>query len=205
MKTNATQSKGFAGQNAANSGFTAIAHAKKLENATKLILTTLFMLLFAGFVYWFARQSGGFAKFHPSYFDLALLGLAVMRLGRLVAFSQVMEPLRAPFVETVPDESGAGENVVARGSGLRQALGQMISCPICAGTWIAAGLTYGLYTFPDPTRLFLFMNAGIGIAELLHSLTETLSWSGSQARIQTGKTLRSIKEEHLIAKENESE
>lgn len=167
-----------------------IDHAKNQEYITKVILTAIFVLFFAGFVFWVSKSNHSLPNFKPGIFDLALLGFATLRLGRLIAFSQVMEPLRAPFTDTVPDESGAGENVVARGKGIRKALGQMISCPICAGTWVAAGLTYGLYAFPEPTRLFLFMTAGIGVAELLHSCIEALSWSGSHARAQTGDIIK---------------
>lgn len=179
---------------------------KKLEYTTKVLLTLIFLLGFAGFVGWAINWGDGLASFSPGFFDLALLGLATIRLGRLVAFSQVMEPLRAPFAETVPDESGAGESVIARGTGVRQAIGQMITCPICAGTWVAAGLTYGLYAFPDPTRLFLFMTGGIGIAELLHACIEALSWWGSRTRAQTGEILKGMQAtEHPVAKEKLSE
>jgi hypothetical protein len=175
----------------------------KLEYATKVILLVIFLLLFAGFAYWASNWGARLENFNPGLLDLTFLGFATMRLGRLVAFSRIMEPLRAPFTETRLDDSGAGETVVARGKGVRQALGQMVSCPICAGTWIAAGLVFSLYAFPGPTHLFLLMTAGIGVAELFHSCVEALSWSASLTRARTGETLgRKIGAENLISKEN---
>lgn len=155
-----------------------------------------FFLAFAGFIYWASTWGEGLDTFRLDGLELLLLGFATMRLGRLVAFSQVMEPFRAPFAVTVPDDSGAGESVIARGQGVRQAVGQLITCPICAGTWIAAALVYGLYAFPGPGHVFLYMTAAIGIAEVLHSLTEALCWSSSNARVQAGAHYRKNQLDH---------
>jgi len=66
-------------------------------------------------------------------------------------------------------------------------LGQLITCPICAGTWIAAGLVYALHLMPSATRLFLLINSTVGAAELLNAITESLSWSGEAARKTAGE------------------
>ncbi len=124
-----------------------------------------------------------------SVLDFVLLSLATFRLGRLVAYDRVMEPLRSPFTRTVPDSTGAGESVEPKGEGAVQAIGQMISCPICSGTWIAALLVYGLVWLPEITRLFLWMSAAIGVAELINSATEALCWAGQLNRTLAGKHL----------------
>jgi hypothetical protein len=77
--------------------------------------------------------------------------------------------------------------VEARGKGVRNSLGQLISCPICAGTWIAAGLVYGLHMLPNPTRVFLAITATTGLAEVLNEVTEILAWSAQAARIYSGE------------------
>jgi hypothetical protein len=64
--------------------------------------------------------------------------------------------VRFPLLKTVDLENGAGHVVEPKGEGMKRAIGEMISCPICAGTWIAAGLVYGLQFFPKSTRLFLW-------------------------------------------------
>ena len=158
----------------------------KQEYATKLSLIGIFLSIFSVFISRMSVWRRNQEEFNIKPFDLALLGFATFRLGRLVAYDRVAEPLRFPFTETVPDVSGAGESVEARGTGVRQSLGQLISCPICAGTWIAAGLVYGLHSLPNPTRVFLAIMGTAGVAELLNALTEALSWLARLARAIAG-------------------
>jgi len=150
----------------------------------------MLMLVFIGgfglFIYWRTGRLPSLEEFNFSALDLAMLAFAVYRLGRLVAYDVVMEPLRRPFTRTVPDPTGAGDTVEPYGTGARKAIGQLISCPICAGTWVSAILVYGLYAYPGPARVFLAMTAAIGAAELLNSVTEIFCWSGQYARELTG-------------------
>jgi len=156
------------------------------EYATKLSLIGIFISIFAVFVSRLSILRRGRKDFKISSLDWALLSFSTLRLGRMVAFDEVAEPLRSPFTQTVPDASGAGETVTAKGTGVRRSLGELISCPICAGTWIAAGLVYGLHTIPNPTRVFLAIIGTTGAVEMLNALTEWLSWSSQLARTLTG-------------------
>jgi hypothetical protein len=119
--------------------------------------------------------------------DWALLVGATFRLGRLVAFDKIFDPVRAPWTVTTLDETGAGQSVEARGAGAQRAIGELISCPICAGTWISAGLVYALHLFPGPARLFMTIMSTMGIVEMLNALTEYLSWTGRFARTEVGQ------------------
>lgn len=158
------------------------------ERATYLTLTGLFLSLFTLFSLR-QRKQAQVASLRP--FDFIMLAFATYRLGRLTAYDKVTEPLRRPFTQTTPDASGAGDTVVPRGAGARRALGGLISCPICAGTWIAAGLVYGLELAPAPTRLFLSIMSAIGVGELLNAATEALEWTGQAERIQAGSKSQS--------------
>lgn len=153
------------------------------RRATYMTLTALFLSLFSAFVLRKRPDKEGI-KLRP--LDLVMLGLATFRLGRLAAYDKVTETFRAPFTETKPDSSGAGQSVVPKGRGVRRAIGELISCPICAGTWIGAGLVYGMGIVPGPTRIFLAINSAAGIAELLNAATEALFWSGRFAREEVG-------------------
>ena len=128
---------------------------RREQRATYLTLIGLFFSLFAAFSRR-ERERGDDPRLRP--FDFALLGLATYRAGRLAAYDKVTEPLRAPFTETKPDETGAGMTVVPQGNGARKALGELLSCPTCAGTWAAAGLVYGLRIAPLPTRVLRSRN-----------------------------------------------
>ncbi|HEU4792750.1 MAG TPA: DUF1360 domain-containing protein [Nitrolancea sp.] len=154
-----------------------------LENrATKLTLIGVFFTLLGWFSKWSASHNENL-EIRP--FDLLLVGLSAFRTGHMIAYERVAEPLRAPFTETIPDETGAGETVVAEGTGVRFALGELLSCPICAGTWAAAALVYGLHLAPRPTRVFLTIMGATGVAELLNSTIEALTWLAESERKQS--------------------
>jgi len=153
------------------------------ERATYLGLTGLFFTIFALFSSRH-RRLGDIAPLKAR--DLAMLGFATYRLGHLISFDKVTEPLRLPFTETKMDDFGAAMTVEPRGEGVRRAIGELISCPICSGTWASAALVYGLNLFPGPARIFVTILGAIGIGELLHSLTEALSWTATLARKRSG-------------------
>lgn len=149
------------------------------EGATKLTLADIFMGGLATFTA-LLRHGEEEPEFRP--LDLLVLGLATYRTGRLVAFERVAAPLREPVSKTVPDASGAGEAVVAAGTGWRWTLGELLSCPTCIGTWVATGLVYGMRLAPRPTKVFATIMGITGVAQLLSEATEALTWSSRSAR-----------------------
>jgi hypothetical protein len=155
-------------------------NSKTEQRATYLTLIGIFTMLMGVFGFKKGRQ------WQLKPFDLVLLSLASYRAGHLVAFDKVTEPLRQSFTETQQDPSGAGDVVVPKGSGVQRALGELVACPTCVGTWVAAFLTYGLMFVPGPTRVLLAILSCTGAAELLHSLGETLKWNGQLARNRAG-------------------
>jgi hypothetical protein len=161
---------------------------KKEEYATKLTLIGVFLSVFAAFV---SRFRGGEKRLEDPRLkplDLVMLSLATLRLGRMLSYDLIMESVRWPFAKTVPDQTGAGFTVVARdGSGVEHSIGQLLSCPICSGTWIAAGLVYALHAIPNPTRIFLEIFSITGLTEIFNALIEALSWSGEVARAVRGE------------------
>ena len=151
------------------------------QHLTYVALTGFFWLIFAIFN---LLKKGKQLNLKP--FDFAMLGFSALRLGRLIAYDLVTEPYRAPFTETVPDQYGTGEIVVPKASGWRRAVGELISCPICSGTWAAAAMVYALQIAPQPTRIFIAIMGAIGAGEILNALTESLSWGGESSRKQAG-------------------
>jgi hypothetical protein len=149
------------------------------QRAMYVTLISLFVSLFLLFMGRVKAKRGSLAL-RP--FELVLLGFATYRLGRLVSFDKVSEPLRQPFTQTEPDPTGVGETVAPKGTGMRRALGELLSCPICTGTWLAALLVYGLVLLPRVTHAFLVIMGAAGVAELLNAATEALQWTGQLAR-----------------------
>src|SRR5215207_4486709 len=113
---------------------------EQINRATKLTFMGIFLAGMAAFSAQVARR-GDDVKVQP--YELLLLGLSTYRAGRMLAYERVTQPLRDPITETKPDSTGVGETVVAKGRGLQQAIGELASCPICIGTWVAAGMVYG--------------------------------------------------------------
>ncbi|MFC0864236.1 DUF1360 domain-containing protein [Sphaerimonospora cavernae] len=88
-----------------------------------------------------------------SVMDIALMGLFTHRLSRTLAKDTVTSPIRAPFTkyEGVSGPSELKEGV--RGSGLRHALGELLTCPFCLSQWVATGYAAGLVFAPRVTRM----------------------------------------------------
>jgi hypothetical protein len=154
---------------------------ERQEQATYLTLIGIFLGLLAAFS---KREQGRHGEVTLSGLDLTMLGLSTFRTGRLITYDQVTGPLRGPFTETEPDSYGTGEDTVPEGTGARKALGSLLACPTCTGTWAAATMVYGLRVAPAPTRLFLAIMSAGGLAEILNSANEALSWTGSAERKQ---------------------
>lgn len=128
----------------------------------------------------YTTLAGGFLALYPrrgrrlprSYRlrDLALCGVATHKLTRLATCERVTAPLRAPFVEHRPvgpgGPPGAGER--ARGTGLRRELGELLTCPYCAGPWVAGALLVGLAVAPRATRFVTGIFTAVAVADFLH-------------------------------------
>jgi len=97
---------------------------------------------YAGLIVTFAVVVGGFLAFKKRSLperiplsDLLILGLATQKVSRVVTKSRVTSVVRAPFT-TYEGPAGSGEvEERPRGTGLRRAIGELVSCPFCMGTW----------------------------------------------------------------------
>ena len=68
--------------------------------------------------------------------DLLTLAGATFKLSRTIAHEKVASFVREPFVE---GDAYAGSEKPA-GEGFQRALGELVTCTRCVGTWSAAGL-----------------------------------------------------------------
>lgn len=114
-----------------------------------------------------ARLLGRRAPERVTPVELATMALATQKLSRLLSKDPVTSPLRAPFTEF---QEPTGESEIAedvRGAGVRHAVGELVTCPFCAGVWVATGLGVGLVFAPRLTRLVAATGATIGGADFL--------------------------------------
>jgi uncharacterized protein DUF1360 len=112
----------------------------------------------------------------PGALDVALHGLAIQKVSRVIAKDKVTSFLRAPFTR-FQEASGQGEVEEApRGDGLRYAVGELLVCPYCVAQWVAGGFAVGHVFAPKTTRFLSAMWAAQGIADgvqLAYSAGET--------------------------------
>jgi hypothetical protein len=70
--------------------------------------------------------------------DFALLAAANFKAARTISRDKVTSFVREPFVE---GDAYDGEEERPAGEGLQRAVGELVTCTRCIGTWTAAGLT----------------------------------------------------------------
>jgi hypothetical protein len=100
-------------------------------------------------------------------FDIALVGIATHKVARRMSKDSVTSPLRAPFTryEGVAGPAELKEEV--RGSGIRKAVGELISCPFCLSQWVSTGFVFGLLSAPRATRWTASVFASLALADFL--------------------------------------
>jgi hypothetical protein len=99
--------------------------------------------------------------------DVALLGAATFKASRLLSKDKVTSFLRAPFTRR---ESGSTANEVMdepRGSGVRRAVGDLLTCPFCTSAWVAGALVCSYASVPRATRLVCAGLSAVTVADWL--------------------------------------
>lgn len=105
-----------------------------------------------------------------SWGDLLLLGVATHKLSRIVTKDLVTSPFRAPFVK-FKKSAGAGEvEEEARGTGMREAIGDLITCPYCMAPWLASALVSAYHYAPKPTRMICSIFSLTACSDFLNQL-----------------------------------
>lgn len=127
------------------------------------------------------------AILHPldsmEWWIAAFLPFAVLRMAVTISENEVMSWARKPFCVTAPDSCGAGLSVVAKHN---STMGELLSCPICSGTWAALVLV-ALYALVHPVGVMaIVVLGGAGAAEFLYFAKEQHSWQGRLARVRDG-------------------
>jgi uncharacterized protein DUF1360 len=98
--------------------------------------------------------------------DLASLGLATFKAARTMSHDEVTSFLRQPFVV---EEAHEGEDETPAGTGMQQAIGELVTCTRCIGTWIAAGLASTLAVSPRFGRLLVWSLDAAAINDFLQA------------------------------------
>jgi hypothetical protein len=101
--------------------------------------------------------------------DTALMSVATHKASRLLTKEAVTSPLRAPFTRYEEPAGHAEVKESARSDHpARHAIGELLTCPFCAGVWIASGLTAGMVFAPRLTRLVSTALTAVAVSDVLN-------------------------------------
>src|SRR5688572_19501813 len=97
--------------------------------------------------------------------DLVVLSAATFKAARTLAHDEVASFIRQPFVRGEAHEGG--EEPVE--GGMEQAIGELVTCSRCVGTWAAAGLTWTQVLAPRFGRMLTWTLAAGGLNDFLQA------------------------------------
>jgi hypothetical protein len=102
-----------------------------------------------------------------SALDLAVLSAATFKAARTLSRDQVTSPIRQPFVRG-DAYKGEGEEPVPTG-GVEQAIGELVTCTRCVGTWAAAALATTQLVAPRFGRLLTWSLGAAAVNDFLQA------------------------------------
>jgi len=115
--------------------------------------------------------------------DLVVLGAATFKTARTLARDEVTSFIRQPFVR---GEAHAGEGEGPVEGGMTQAIGELVTCTRCVGTWAAAGLTSTQILAPRFGRMLTWSLAAAAASDFLQAGFSALRAKANELDEQTG-------------------
>jgi hypothetical protein len=97
--------------------------------------------------------------------DLAVLAAATFKAARTLSHDEVTSFIREPFVRGHAHEGGEEP----KAGGMDQAIGELVTCTRCVGTWAAAGLTWTQVLAPRFGRILTWTLAAGGLNDFLQA------------------------------------
>jgi hypothetical protein len=116
--------------------------------------------------------------------DLAVLGAATFKAARTISRDEVTSFIREPFVEGEAHEGG--EDPVESGD-VRQAVGELVTCSRCVGTWVAAGLASTQILAPRFGRILTWSLAAAGVNDFLQAGFSALTSKSNELEQRVGR------------------
>jgi hypothetical protein len=116
--------------------------------------------------------------------DLAALALATFKAARTLSDDEVTSFLREPFVEGRAHEGGEDPRETG---GMRQAIGELVTCSRCVGTWVAAGLGATQIVAPRFGRLITWTLGAAGLNDFLQAGFAALANKSNELEQRAGQ------------------
>lgn len=109
--------------------------------------------------------------------ELAVLSAASFKVSRTLSRERVGSFVRQPFVE---GEADTGEGEQPAGEGLQRAIGELVTCPRCLGTWSAAALVSTQMLSPRFGRLLTWSLGASAASDFLQTAFGALCAKANQ-------------------------
>ncbi len=115
--------------------------------------------------------------------DLGVLAAATFKAARTVSSDEILSFVRDPFVE---GEAHEGDEEPVEPGDLRQAVGELLTCSRCIGTWAAAGLLSAQTLAPRTGRLLTGVLAVAAANDFLQAGFAALTAKSNELEQRTG-------------------
>jgi hypothetical protein len=117
-----------------------------------------------------------------STLDLVVLAAATFKAARTIAEDEVTSFLRTPFVQ---GQAHSGDEEPKETGDVRQAVGELLTCSRCIGTWVAAGLATGQILAPRTGRILTWTLAAAGANDFLQAAFAALTNKSNEIEQRT--------------------
>jgi hypothetical protein len=114
--------------------------------------------------------------------DFVLLSAAAFKASRTLSHDEVTSLMREPFVR---GQAHSGEDEEPVEGGMEQAIGELVTCSRCAGTWIAAGLAATQVISPRFGRLLTWSLGAAAANDFLQAGFSALTGKANQLESQS--------------------
>jgi hypothetical protein len=115
--------------------------------------------------------------------DLIVLAAATFKAARTISSDEVTSFIREPFVE---GEAGDGDEDPVETGDLRQAIGELVTCSRCIGTWVAAALAATQILMPRFGRVLTWSLAAAGLNDWLQGGFAALTSKANELEQRAG-------------------
>jgi hypothetical protein len=109
--------------------------------------------------------------------DFAVLSAAAFKASRTLSHDEVTSFVRQPFVR---GDAHSGEDEEPVQGGMEQAIGELVTCSRCAGTWVAAGLAMTQVIAPRFGRLLTWSLGAAAVNDFLQAGFTALSGKANE-------------------------
>jgi Protein of unknown function (DUF1360) len=115
--------------------------------------------------------------------ELVALSAATFKVSRTLSRERVGSFVRQPFVE---GDAETGEEERPAGTGLQRAVGELVTCPRCLGTWSAAALASTQMLTPRFGRLLTWTLGASAANDFLQAAFTALCAKANRLEDETG-------------------